>query len=456
MSLVSNFKIHPTRASFDIVVAKDEYLALVDKYQNLYLKDIKVDGFRPGMVPKEIAMKQINPATLQSKVMEDVIKDTSFEAFGEIETMLNEQNRVILSIAYDDNSEKSIKHDDESNLVYGCIAHLLPAIDLDKIEKIKVKVDLDSEEFPKLEEYTKSQIRTLMKDANDYQTTKEAAKEGDKVEMSFIGSLDGETYPELASDRYTLLLGSNEFLPDFESAMYGVKKDESKTFDVRFPSDYFSDKFAGQTVQFTAEVKDVHVPKYSTLTEMIESSEEMKQDLESEENINKMIKMRYDEEFQQFQESKKQSAVIDALVYQTPNFDIDVDLVGQQTDRIFNNLIEYSSKTNKSIGKAFVDKGLRSEKKNIEVLDALAIKQEIEINVKAELKLQYIYITVSKVKKLDLPSAEELEVYASQISSSPKMYGYPENLTKEELIDMIGDNLANRKALDYLISKMTD
>jgi trigger factor len=455
MSLVSNVKITETRANFDITVQKDEYLALVDKYQNQFLKAVKVDGFRPGNVPKEIALKQVNPQALEGQVMEEIVRTTSVTAFEDINKQLLEANRVILSIAYDQEKEKAIREDDSQNLVYSCIAYLLPKVDLDAIESTKVKIEADETEFPKYPEYETSQIRNLMKDLNEYINSEEGAKEEDKVEMSFSGELDGVSSPELNSDHYTLLLGSNEFLPDFEKAIYGMKREESKTFDVQFPAEYFSDKFAGKTVKFTAIIKEVYTPKFTTVQEVIDSSEDKKKDLESEDNVRAFIKTKYDQEVAQYNTGKSQAAVVDALVYKTPDFEIAADVISQQTDKIFNQLIDYSSKSQQPIGKAFLAMGLRSEKKNIENLDSLAVRQEVEINVKSELKLQYIYLTVAKTKKLDLPSPEELEVYASQIAASPKMYGYPDNLSKEDLTDMIGDNLANRKALDYLIEKMT-
>jgi trigger factor len=453
MSLV-NFKIEDLVAKFDIVVNKDEYLALVDKYQNDYLKEVKVEGFRPGKVPKEVALKQINAEALEAKIMEDIVKETSKPAFQEVDAEITKANRVMLSLAYDTDEKKAIREDDNQNLVYSCIANLLPHVDLDIVEKIKVESQVDESKFPEYSEYENSQIRNLMKDVNEYSAAEDGAKEGDKVVMSFTGALDGEEHPELASDEYTLLLGSNEFLPDFEKAIYGIKGGESKTFDVKFPSDYFSDKFADKTVQFTANSKEVQRPKFATIQEVIDSSEEKKADLESEENIKNFIKSRYDQEKTDFNKNSVQTKVIEAVVKQTPNFPISTDVVIQQTDRIFNQLIDYASKTQQPIGKAFIAMGMKSDNPKIETLDALGIRSEIEENVKSELKLQYIYLTVIKTKKLDLPSPEELKVYVQQIKTSPRMYGYPEDATEEELTDMIGDNLANRKALDYLISKI--
>jgi trigger factor len=454
MSLVKNLTISDLNAKFDVFVNKDEYLALVDKFQNNFLKDIKVDGFRPGMVPKEVALKHVNTDALEAKILEEVVKETSRPAFEEINNEITKANRVMLSLSYDTSDEKSIKEDDNQNLVYSCIAHLLPHVDLDKIESLSVSLDENAINFPEYEDFERSQIRTLMKDANEYANSENGAKDGDKVVMSFEGKLDGEFHPELNADEYTLLLGSKEFLPDFEQAIYSIKGGEEKTFPVKFPEDYFSDKFAGKTVEFTALAKEVLSPKYQSLQELIDSSEEKKEEFESEENIKNFVKMRYDQEKQEFINKNAQNVVINTIVKESSNFPIDTDVVNEQSDRIFSQLIEYAQKTNQPIGKAFIAMGLRSEKNNIENADVLTIKGEIENNVKNELKLQYIYLTVIKSRKLELPSPEEIKLYVNQIKASPRMYGYPEDATEEDLTSMIGDNIANRKALDYLIEKI--
>ncbi len=452
--MVNNLTINELDARFDVVVKNDEYLALVDKFQNEELKNVKVDGFRPGMVPKEVALKHINTQALESVIMEKVVKETSKTAFEEVDQSLTKEGRVLLSLAYDTTEEKAIKEDDDQNLVYSCIANLLPKVDLDQIEKLKVTVDNTSQDFPEYEAYEKSQIRNLMKDANEYIPSTEGAKDGDKVVMSFSGELDGESHPELGSDQYTLLLGSNEFLPEFEAAVQGMKTDESKTFDVEFPSDYFSEKFAGKTVKFTANIKEVNTPKFNSIQEIVDSSEEKKQQLESEESIKSFIKTRYDMEKAEFEKNFKQTAVIEKIISDSPNFPISSEVVNQQTDRIFNQLIEYAQRSGQPIGKAFQAMGMKSENKNIENADSLTVRSEIEENVKKELKLQYTYLTVIRTKKLELPSIDELKVYVDQIKASPSMYGYPEKASEQELTDMIGDNLANRKALDYLIEKI--
>jgi trigger factor len=49
-------------------------------------------------------------------------------------------------------------------------------------------------------------------------------------------------------------------LADFESAVIGMSPGESKSFDMTFPSEYFSKELAGQTVTFEITVKEVGEP----------------------------------------------------------------------------------------------------------------------------------------------------------------------------------------------------
>lgn len=456
MSVIKNLEIKNSEASFDICVYKDEYLVMVDKYQNEYIKDVKVDGFRPGKVPKEIALQQIDLKAFENTIIQRIVRETSKPAFDEITTKLEAQKRVLLSFAYDTNEEKAIREDEEQNFIYSCIALLLPPIDLDIMENLELKIEDNNKNFPKYEDFENSQIRTLMKEINTFEDQGSEAKDGDIVIISFTGEMDGESCPELSSDQYTLLLGSNEFLPQFENEIQGLKKDDIKTFDTKFPDDYFSPKFVNKNVVFTVTIKEVKTPKYSSIKEILENSPENKEALGSEEDIKELIKYKYKNEQERNNKELIQKKVVEALIRDTPDFEISSNTVNKQTDRLFFELIENSKKEGLSIGSMFLKMGFFSDNTNIENLDSLAIRSEVEKNVKDELKLQLIYLTVIKSKKLDLPSEKELDTYISQIKSSPKLYGYPENVSNEELKDMLIDNLSNRKALDYLIDKITN
>ena len=49
---------------------------------------------------------------------------------------------------------------------------------------------------------------------------------------------------------YDLEIGSNTFIPGFEDQIVGMKIDEQKDIQVKFPEEYFSKELAGKRCNF--------------------------------------------------------------------------------------------------------------------------------------------------------------------------------------------------------------
>jgi trigger factor len=57
------------------------------------------------------------------------------------------------------------------------------------------------------------------------------------------------------------VLGEGRLLPDFEGGVAGMKPEETKSFDVRFPDDYHGREVAGKTARFEVTLKQVAAPR---------------------------------------------------------------------------------------------------------------------------------------------------------------------------------------------------
>ena len=93
-----------------------------------------------------------------------------------------------------------------------------------------------------------------------------AAELGDSVNIDYTGKINGEEFEGGSETEYDLILGSEEFLAEFEEKLVGVKTGESVTFSVTFPEDYWDEEMVGQTAEFTVTVNSIHeviVPEYN-------------------------------------------------------------------------------------------------------------------------------------------------------------------------------------------------
>src|SRR5690606_14089907 len=65
-----------------------------------------------------------------------------------------------------------------------------------------------------------------------------AAQNGDISVIDFDGYVDGEQFEGGFSERYSLELGSNSFIPGFEEQVVGMQLGDFKDVEVTFPESY--------------------------------------------------------------------------------------------------------------------------------------------------------------------------------------------------------------------------
>lgn len=121
------------------------------------------------------------------------------------------------------------------------------------------------ETSPKLtvdEDMVNSQIDYLRK--NYLTETEDAAKEGDTVNIDFVGKMNGEAFDGGSGTGYDLVLSSGSFIDGFEDQLIGAKKGEKLEVNVTFPESYPNNPdLAGKPAVF-----DVTVNKVSTMPEL--------------------------------------------------------------------------------------------------------------------------------------------------------------------------------------------
>ena len=131
-------------------------------------------------------------------------------------------------------------------------------------------------------------------------TTKEVkkgtVKEGDKVRISFKGTLaDGTTKDGMSSDSSEITLGSANMIDGFQEGLYGATIGEPVTLNLQFPDPYPNDEdLSGKDVTFevtvlcklveeTPELNEEFVQANSEAKTVAEYKKLVKEDLEEEE-----------------------------------------------------------------------------------------------------------------------------------------------------------------------------
>lgn len=83
-------------------------------------------------------------------------------------------------------------------------------------------------------------------------------KDGDKVNISYVGTIDGVEFEGGSSDSYDLTIGSGSFIDDFEQQLIGAAMGEEVEVNVTFPEDYSSADLAGKDAVFMVNILGIY------------------------------------------------------------------------------------------------------------------------------------------------------------------------------------------------------
>ena len=87
-----------------------------------------------------------------------------------------------------------------------------------------------------------------------------AAEQGDRLEIDFVGYIDGEAFEGGKGENVALVLGEGRFIPGFEDGLVGAKSGETREIGVTFPADYQAANLAGKAARFEVTVRTVARP----------------------------------------------------------------------------------------------------------------------------------------------------------------------------------------------------
>ncbi len=117
------------------------------------------------------------------------------------------------------------------------------------------------------DEEVKEYIQEQLEENTEYKEDENrVAQEGDSVNIDYTGTVDGEEFEGGSDTGYDLVLGSEDFLPDFENGLIGKKAGETAVVTVNFPEDYDEGSLSGKKAEFTVKVNSVSeviVPEYN-------------------------------------------------------------------------------------------------------------------------------------------------------------------------------------------------
>jgi trigger factor len=238
-------------------------------------KTVKVPGFREGKVPASVAAKHVDPARLQEETLDNALSRAVAEAF--LKELLQPLDRPAVEVK---------KFVPGELLEFTAEVDIVPKITLGDYKKLTSrpeKAEVGAKEIDEI-------IERMRANFAEKTEVKRAAKDGDEVVIDFVGKKDDVAFDGGTAKDYTLVLGSNQFIPGFEEGIVGHEIGETFDLDLAFPKDYHAKELAGTKVTFSVtlnkiqesklpEVNDEFAAKVGPFTSVSELKADIKKEL---------------------------------------------------------------------------------------------------------------------------------------------------------------------------------
>ena len=207
-------------------------------------KDINIDGFRKGQVPYDVYIKKAGVESLYMDAVDMAVDVLYAKLLSDKETITPAATPSI-----------DVKNIDNENVEIEFTLVSLPEVKLGKYKGLGIK----KEEVNVTDEEVDHEIEHLKEHFVEVKTKEdnEEIKDGDVAVIDYEGFLNGKPFKGGKGENYSLTIGSNTFIPGFESALIGLKKGDKKDLNITFPENYYSDELKGKPVVFKVEVKEV-------------------------------------------------------------------------------------------------------------------------------------------------------------------------------------------------------
>jgi trigger factor len=404
-----------------VVEAKEKVLA------QKAAKDMKVDGFRKGKVPVQVIIsrygaqiRQDSQNAIVQEVFEIGIKD-----LGDVEVLGNPK------------FTKFEEKEDGIDLEFKVA--LRPAMNLTDYDKLVP--------YFKAEKVTEAEINKSLEDAAKAVSEpvklkrKRMLREGDIAIFDFEGIVDGKSVESATAKNFSLEIGSGRLIEGFESGMVGMKYDETKELDLKFPETYHAKELAGKDVKFIVtlnEIQEKEVPEINDdlAKKLIPNDPEM-----TLEKLKEIVKESLEsEKTSKLYNSELKPKLLETLV-KAFDFALPENIVEEEVNSLLNNKIRTMSEEE--------IKALREDEKKLE-----ALKKEVEPEAAERVKTTLIVDELAKQEGVtisDQEVAQTMYYEAMQMGQDPKaMMDYYQS---QGLMPIVKMSMLEDRVLSHLLNK---
>jgi len=420
-------KLSGSKVRIEIEVSKELFEHGLDHSFNAVKDDVEVKGFRKGKVTRAIFEQHYGVESLYEEAINHCIQDTYIEAVTAEKIAVVAQPKIDLDIT---KVEKGI------GFKYVAEVAVEPVVTLGEYKGIEFE-NLSDEVMPQAVDV---EINKLLEQNAELVLKEEGTLEnGDTAIFDFEGSVDGVLFDGGKAENYELLIGSGQFIPGFEDKMLGMKLEEERNLDIKFPEDYQAENLKGKDAVFKVLL---HEMKRKELPEL---NDEFVKDLDKE-GINTVDELKADAltKLKDQLILKNKNSKIDFAVntaVENASFEIAEEMINEEKNRLVDNVIQQAKQYNLDLDTYLQYSGISKEDFDKNLL------KDAEKSIATRIVVQ----AISKAEKIEA-TQEEKDTKLEEIAAQ---YNMDINQVKAAVNDeAAASEVEYKKTLDFLVDSL--
>ena len=392
--------------------------------KKVYLKSAKyfnIPGFRKGKAPMQIVEKYYGDEIFYEDTFNEVVPE-------EYEKELKENN--IEAVSRPDIDVKQIGKGQD--LIFTAIVQTKPEVKLGKYKGIEIK----KVEYNVSDGDIEHELGHMQeKNARLVTVEDREVQKDDITVIDFEGFVDGKPFEGGKAENHELTIGSNTFIPGFEDQMIGMKTEEEKDINVKFPEDYFSEELKGKDATFKVKLHEIKKKELPALDD--EFAKDVSE-FDTLKELKKSIQDKLEEENKKKAKYETEDAVVKA-VCDNVKLDIPSGMIETEIDNM-----------TKEIEQRLMYQGMKLEQ-YLQMLGKTMedFRKEYEEQATTSVKNRLVLEAIIKEEKIK-PDNEKVE---AKVKEMAELYGKKEEELKqnEGFMKYIEESMKNEKVVEFLV-----
>lgn len=420
-----NVKVEKTEKNnelkIDFEIEAEKFENAIQTVFNKNAKYFNIPGFRKGKAPFHIVEKQYGVQIfyedafneLVPEIYEQALKENNIEAVSKPEIEISQMEKG-------------------KDLKFSATVQTKPEVKLGKYKGIEIK----KVEYNVSENDIEHELEHMAEHNSRLVTVNDRpVKEQDVVVIDFEGFVDGKPFDGGKAENHELTIGSKTFIPGFEEQIVGMKIDQEKDINVKFPDEYFSKDLAGKDATFKVKLHEIKVKELPKIDDEFAKDTS---EFDTLSDLKNNIKERLEKQNKEREKSETENAAVDVLCENTEIY-IPSGMIETEID----NAVE-------EVRGRLSYQGMKLED-YLKIINKTMdeFRKEYEEQARKSVKVRLIIEAISKDADIKVDE-KEIE---DKIKEMAEKYGRKEDelLNNENLKKYLEENLKAEKTVDYVV-----